>query len=499
MAYPPVSIPPAGGASRPYLFLSRHRNVSTQPISQHAQAGSVLAVLREQIASGSHQVDVILNAIAVAAQNLTSGTGAAIAMGHDGVILCVGSSGDAPGLGARVSVDSGISGECLRSGQILRCDDTQFDDRVDAAVCESLGIRAIVAVPLHGAAGMVGVLEVFSCYAFSFTDAHMGVLASLAELAEKAHARVAAAVEAISLPAPAPVAAPPMAVAPVVRAPIAAPVARRTRRVLPAPKALLQRVLAEVRRRSPQELRIAGAAFAAVVLLTAVAFMAHENSTPSSQPEPEFATLQGDEVELPLPATVLDESLEAKPSPNHPAPTGRVKAAAQSTTEPDAEEVVVRNLKSTTDDASSDTEQVVAAPARIPTTTTQDDTPIEAPKVVAVNSESTSLGALLPATTTLPAAPKMVTSQGVKGGVLQYRVQPEYPVQARALRLEGKVALLATVNESGNVENVKLLQGNSLLGQAAIDAVKQWRYKPFLLNGKPVKAETNVTVDFKQP
>lgn len=498
MAYPPVSIPPAGGASRPFLFLSRHRTLSTQPISQHAQAGSVFAVLREQIASGSHQVDVILNAIAVAAQNLTSGTGAAIAMGHDGVILCVGRSGDAPGLGARVSVDSGISGECLRSGQILRCDDTQFDDRVDAAVCQSLGIRAIIAVPLHGAAGMVGVLEVFSCYAFSFTEAHMGLLASLAELAEKAHARVAAAVEAISLPALAPVALAPVGVA-AVAPPVAVPIARRVRRAVPASKALLERVREIVRRRSPQELRIAGAAFAGVVLLTAVAFMAHDNSTPSSQPEPEFATLQGDEVELPLPATVLDESLEAKPTPNHAAPTGRVKAAAQSTAEPDAEEVVVRNLKSATDDASAESEAAAPAPARIPTATTQDDTPIEAPKLVAVNSESTSLGILLPATATLPTAPRMVTSQGVKGGVLQYKVQPKYPVQARALRLEGKVTLHATVGESGNVEEVKVVQGNALLAQAAVEAVKQWHYKPFLLNGKAVRAETNVTVAFTQP
>jgi len=61
------------------------------------------------------------------------------------------------------------------------------------------------------------------------------------------------------------------------------------------------------------------------------------------------------------------------------------------------------------------------------------------------------------------------------------------------------VVLDATVSENGLLENVKLVSGHALLAQAAIDAVRQWRYRPYLLNGKPVRMQTKITVNFKMP
>ena len=81
-------------------------------------------------------------------------------------------------------------------------------------------------------------------------------------------------------------------------------------------------------------------------------------------------------------------------------------------------------------------------------------------------------------------------------GLIQKKVDPEYPDAARKARVQGKVILEVTVNKDGSVKNIRLVSGHPLLAPAAIDAVKQWEYKPFLLNGKPVEVLTQVQVNF---
>jgi len=90
-------------------------------------------------------------------------------------------------------------------------------------------------------------------------------------------------------------------------------------------------------------------------------------------------------------------------------------------------------------------------------------------------------------------------SQGVSQGVVLKKVQPSYPAYAMQLRIEGAVQLLATVAKNGNVTAVKVVKGDPELAQAAAAAVKQWKYKPFLLNGSPVEMQTQITVNFKLP
>ena len=90
-------------------------------------------------------------------------------------------------------------------------------------------------------------------------------------------------------------------------------------------------------------------------------------------------------------------------------------------------------------------------------------------------------------------------SQGVSQGLVVKRVQPLYPPQARQIRLEGKVELQANISKSGSISSVKQLSGDPVLGRAAMDAVRQWKYKPYFLNGEPVEVETQVTVNFKLP
>ena len=90
-------------------------------------------------------------------------------------------------------------------------------------------------------------------------------------------------------------------------------------------------------------------------------------------------------------------------------------------------------------------------------------------------------------------------SQGVSQGLLIKKVQPTYPQNALRLRQEGAVQLLATISKSGSITTVKVISGPSALAKAATDAVKQWKYKPYLLNGEPVEVQTPITVNFKLP
>jgi protein TonB len=94
------------------------------------------------------------------------------------------------------------------------------------------------------------------------------------------------------------------------------------------------------------------------------------------------------------------------------------------------------------------------------------------------------------------AVQRVRVSQGVTQGMVIHRVQPTYPPLARTARVQGSVVLAAIIGKDGTVQNLHVMSGHPLLTQAALDAVKQWRYKPYILNGEPVEVDTQITVNF---
>lgn len=102
-----------------------------------------------------------------------------------------------------------------------------------------------------------------------------------------------------------------------------------------------------------------------------------------------------------------------------------------------------------------------------------------------------------PAVLPKAAPPKVLrVSQGVSRGLLIRRVEPVYPMLAKQARIQGEVVLNAIIGKDGAIENLQVERGHPLLAAAAVDAVKQWRFKPFLLNGEPIEIETIVNVNF---
>jgi len=87
------------------------------------------------------------------------------------------------------------------------------------------------------------------------------------------------------------------------------------------------------------------------------------------------------------------------------------------------------------------------------------------------------------------------TSSMLEGNLIR-RVQPVYPAPARNARIQGSVVLVAVISKAGTIENLRTLSGHPLLVPAAIDAVRQWRYRPYILNDEAIEVETQITVNF---
>jgi len=161
-------------------------------------------VQRECESLGS-DVEAVLSLVASRSQSLLRASGAAIALaGNDaGTMICQASAGEsAPPVGSTLQVGSGFSGECVRTGSTLRCDDTETDERVDRQSCRALGIRSMLAVPLRLDQRVIGLLEVFSAQPGSFDENDSAVLERFAETILAAINRAAGAHD-ISDPPPA--------------------------------------------------------------------------------------------------------------------------------------------------------------------------------------------------------------------------------------------------------------------------------------------------------
>jgi len=132
---------------------------------------------------------------------------------------------------------------------------------------------------------------------------------------------------------------------------------------------------------------------------------------------------------------------------------------------------------------------------------TQAEEPAQVPSPLAVASANdVRLSGLIASASSSVPRPALATvklSQGVSQGLLIKRVQPKYPSAALAIHAEGAVQIEATITKDGNVTQLKVLHGEPVLASAALDAVRQWRYKPYYLDGEPVEVQTQITVNYK--
>jgi protein TonB len=110
---------------------------------------------------------------------------------------------------------------------------------------------------------------------------------------------------------------------------------------------------------------------------------------------------------------------------------------------------------------------------------------------------STANTSIVPKLTAGSIPKRIRISQGVTKGLLLEKFEPQYPYIAKSARIQGVVVLSAFISKTGKIENLQAISGHPMLVPAAIDAVRQWKYRPFLLNGEPMEVETTILVTFQ--
>lgn len=210
---------------------------------------------------------------------------------------------------------------------------------------------------------------------------------------------------------------------------------------------------------------------------------------PSSAPSPSTTTLAAPQKPTPTVAQQTSSSAATAAAPH--------KAETAKASEPEPEVIVTK--------IEPEPRVVKANPSK-PSAAKNKESDAEAPSLVgsaapgdqsAISNIVSSAPVNVPSAA--PPAEMLKVSQGVTQGLLTKRVQPVYPHTAMQMRIAGAVQLQAVINKEGGISSVKVLSGDPILAHAAVDAVKQWKYKPYMLNDEAVEIQTQITVNFKLP
>ncbi len=237
-----------------------------------------------------------------------------------------------------------------------------------------------------------------------------------------------------------------------------------------------------------QRLVIAVAAILVLAVLGAVLWRSHRNRVSAnsvSAAESKAPDLTQAAKPLDQPVVATDPKLTADKSktnqPATPAKPGAPGTETQPASKPDTTVLQPMTVAKNT-------------PRTVQPTT--DAGAVEAPPLTGLQGKvpSTVISSIPTAQPQL--APKITVSSGVAQGLLMHQVTPRYPAAAKQAHVQGTVILQALIGKDGTVRNLHALSGPPLLTQAAVDAVKQWHYKPYYLDGQPVEAETQISVKF---
>ena len=432
-------------------------------------------------------LDLVLNEIVEHARLATGATAAAIALTRGDEIVCRATTGaNAPDLGVRLDVDSGLSGACVKSKQWQRCDDSETDSRVDAEICRGLGVRSILVFPVVREEKLLGVFEIFSPRPNAFSDREIQTLQALSRSIVN---NVDRAADVVTPPVP----IPPIPVLPssglvaTAEAEIIDP-----SRVDPAQVDPVQVDPAELDRKQFDQAE------------PDAALPVAQTATVSQPLRRDYGTTVLTLAVIAV-ALFLGWMMGYVRRPRGPVAT-KAKASVNATTQA-VQANPPQDAASTASAAVPDqptSSSAAAAPAASQQSVSQQSGTSAVPTGGLVVYENGRVIYRAPAQNSSHSAkgtssgPVNVPSR-VADEYLMLRVEPDYPESAREQHIEGPVVLEALVGKDGTVEKLSTVSGDSQLATAATDAVRQWRFKPFLRNGSPEEFQTQITVDFRLP
>jgi TonB family protein len=406
-------------------------------------------------------LDLALKDIVERARLATSANAAAIALVRGKEMVCRATTGTgAPELCVRLDAHSELSGDCIQTSKAQCCDDTEADSRVDAVTCRRLGIRSFLIFPILKQGELVGLVEIFSSHPKAFGDRNTQTLQALSR---QVLVNVECATE-FSIPSPEDQAPP----ADTVDACLA------SFRVRP-PK----EKTAQFRFRDPWTPLLLTLVSALALLLGWMLGRVTWPGTAQTKIVPAAGSVsQEANAPPPAPVTAKADAAPAQPQKNRQAGQSLPLLLLPKDESPEApsgslivyqEGKVIFRLEAPENAIPSglESEEFILDQSQAP------------------GEPSTSDQAL-----GFPGQAKVE---------LLRLVQPEYPETARQQHIQGPVVLEGNVGKDGRVQQITVISGNSMLATAAANAVRQWRFKPRVRNGRAVQFQTRIKVGFTLP
>lgn len=420
---------------------------STQATKNVTQVAQTLAAHVGGAISMDLAFDLVLNEFVEQAREASGATGAAIALIRDGEMVCRATSGEnAPDLGVRVETGSGLAGACLATGEIQLCRDTENDSRVSAEACRRLGVRSMLIAPLIDAGNTFGILQAFSAWPNSFGEREISTLKGLTQRISDSKREAEAGIE-ISASVDESGSASGSGWSDIRKS------ENETHDLPPEYSPLIE----------PEEPKGKEAWTSILVLLVVAA-----------------AVLLGLVIGW---SGAVKGWFEPQPAPQ--TSTALASAPVNNAPQQGATHTAVPAVQPSTSDSAADVKAASTA-----------------------NSSSVPAGGLVitengkviyhtqPSEPQSSSRPNAAAHSGTK---LIHRVEPEYPTAAREKNIEGPVILDVQIGGDGKVESVNVVSGDPILAEAALKAVRQWRYQPSFVNGHPVESQTRITIKFILP
>jgi len=409
---------------------------ASDPVEEIVDLARTLANVGGGALSLDLALDLVLNETVEQAREATRASGAAIALTRAGAMICRATTGNAPNLGTPVDTASGLSAACLKTGTIQQCSDTEVDPRVDADACRHLDVRSMLLLPISDASGVCGILEVFSPIPNNFGDQDVQALQLMAS-------RINTAKKATEESFAEKASSNGSAAADQTHGAVAEGTPSSEKVVAPQPG----RELAGPERGTRNDVLTS----ILVVLVIAAAVL--------------LGIVIGVRQTYKRTAQAPGSSAAAKDSHAMQAAQGESNAVPPQQTSPSA---------------------VTGVPAR------NRAVPGVGGLIVTQN------GKVIYRAESSPSSAKTAADDNSAARLLR-RVDPQYPEAAKTQHLEGAVVLEAHVLGDGTVGNIAIVNGDPLLAEAATQAVKQWKYQPYVVDGRPVERQERITVKFSLP
>jgi TonB family protein len=469
--------------------------------------GSVSAETSAQLA-----LEVVLNEIVEQACLATGATGAALLFERNGEMVCRATCGtNAPELGTRPDSESGLTAECMRTQQVQHCDDALADPRVNVEASHEFGTRSVMVFPLLRNGNIAGVLEVFSSRVAAFGERDERTLEALAQRILKNVERAANPLGVVKVQNPR------------ARQILAMPGTESVDSLAESGTSLKEDedvVTPEAYGPSPKRGRDAvvfglGVAVVVCALLfgTLVGWRLGAFRAKASRGQAAKSDVGGDVTKRNSGASGsaaqgAGVTAGAKPGANR-GPALLSAAAGSSTTSVGGKKNMTPRSRTSAANGSDDSFPPEGSLLvyengkevfRMPPTPVQGES-ATSPTSANGSEENGSqvTGNEVRRASSVEPAGVLELSPEVAEGSLLYRVEPEYPAEARRQQMQGSVVLDVRMGRNGTVQEVKVASGQAVLADAAMAAVKQWRFKPRVVKGQPVEMQTKVILNFRLP